>query len=340
MKGYIYIRTNEWCELKNVCKLGITKSIKNRNTTYITGEITRGYFIKIFEIDIIDNELKYIDNIIKLHFKNLNIYTDGGTEFYNKTIIDKIDDILIKNNINFTLVNEDELNKINKKNDENKIIKNQVENKKIIQISNRNTNQKYTCVKCNKQYKTENSYKQHIEKCKGINILTCPKCMNNFASRFSKSAHIKKNNCKAKSIINLDNEYINGNNIINNYGNERTDYITFDDMIRILNTENNMIVKYIEFKHFNKDFPENHNIKYNIHLGYIIKKENEWSIIDIDDLADNLFKNNSLELQQYYNKQKVEIENKIKNIELIDLCLNKDVLSKIKNKIRSLSIYT
>jgi len=231
---------------------------------------------------------------------------------------------------------------------------------------------KYTCVKCNKQYKTENSYKQHIEKCKGINILTCPKCMKSFSSTCSKNKHIKKNNCKAKSIINLDNEYlkkniyINGNNnnttiniivnnnIINNYGNERTDYITFDDMIRILNSGNNIIPKYIEFKHFNKDFPENHNIKYKKNLGCIIKKDNEWSIINIDYLTDNLFKNNSLELQQYYNKQKVEIENKIKNIGLIDfiytrlnyldLCLNKDVLSKIKNeiknKIRSLSIYT
>jgi len=31
MKGYIYIRTNEWCELKNIYKVGITKSIKDRN---------------------------------------------------------------------------------------------------------------------------------------------------------------------------------------------------------------------------------------------------------------------------------------------------------------------
>jgi hypothetical protein len=31
MKGYIYIRTNEWCELKEVYKIGITTSIKDRN---------------------------------------------------------------------------------------------------------------------------------------------------------------------------------------------------------------------------------------------------------------------------------------------------------------------
>jgi hypothetical protein len=46
MKGYIYIRTNEWCELKEVYKIGITTSIKDRNNSYITGEIIRGNFLK------------------------------------------------------------------------------------------------------------------------------------------------------------------------------------------------------------------------------------------------------------------------------------------------------
>jgi len=111
MKGYIYIRTNEWCELKNVYKVGITKSIKDRNNTYITGEIIRGKFIKIFELDVDINKLKFIDNLIKIKFKKLNVYIDGGTEFYNKIIIDKIDDFLNKNHINFRIVKEDELNR-------------------------------------------------------------------------------------------------------------------------------------------------------------------------------------------------------------------------------------
>ena len=119
MKGYIYIRTNEWCELKNVYKVGITKSIKDRNNSYITGEIIRGKFIKIFELEFNndnDKQLKYIDNIIKIKFKKLNVYIDGGTEFYDISIIDKIDDFLLKNNIKFKLVNEDELNRLNRKN--------------------------------------------------------------------------------------------------------------------------------------------------------------------------------------------------------------------------------
>lgn len=57
MKGYIYIRTNEWCQMKNVYKVGITKSIIDRNNSYITGEIIRGSFIKIFELNN-DEQLK------------------------------------------------------------------------------------------------------------------------------------------------------------------------------------------------------------------------------------------------------------------------------------------
>jgi superfamily II DNA or RNA helicase len=134
MKGYIYIRTNEWCELKKIYKIGITKSIKDRNNSYITGEIIRGKFIKIFELDFNnDKQLKYIDNIIKIKFKKLNVYFNGGTEFYDIIIIDKIDEFLLKNNIKFKLVNEDELTRINRENKYsfNNIINKYIEFKKI-----------------------------------------------------------------------------------------------------------------------------------------------------------------------------------------------------------------
>jgi hypothetical protein len=57
--------------------------------------------------------------------------------------------------------------------------------------------------------------------------------MTSFSTTCNKNKHIKKNNCKAKSIIHLINKedenkpnlYITGNNnnntIINNFGNER-----------------------------------------------------------------------------------------------------------------------
>jgi hypothetical protein len=225
----------------------------------------------------------------------------------------------------------------------------------------------YQCKKCNKNYKTKKYLIEHEKICNGINILTCPKCMFTFSSRSSKSAHIKKNNCKAKSIIHLvnketDNEnkpnlYININNnnniinntIINNFGNERTDYITLDDMIQIFKCGDNIIPKYIELKHFNKEFPENHNIKYEKNKGCLIKNDNKWGLTNLEILSNKLFDKNSYELRNYYNNQKTDIEEKIMNIEVLefiysrlnylDLNLNRTLFNNIKNEIKNIIKY-
>jgi hypothetical protein len=226
----------------------------------------------------------------------------------------------------------------------------------------------YQCKKCNKIYKTQKFLINHEKICNSINILTCPKCMTTFTTTSNKSRHIKKNNCKAKSIIHLikketeeENKpslYINGNNnnniinntIINNFGNERTDYITLDDMIKIFKSGgDNIIPKYIELKHFNKEFPENHNIKYEKNKGCLIKNDDRWGLTNLDIISDKLFNKNSYELRNYYNNQKTDIEEKIMNIELLefiysrlnylDLYLNKSLFNNIKNEIKNIIKY-
>ena len=239
-----------------------------------------------------------------------------------------------------------------------------------IQIEENNIhpiNDFFKCKKCNKNYKTKKYLINHEKNCIGINSLTCPKCMKSFSSYGNKSKHIKNNKCKAKSIIHLvnketDNEnkpslYINGNNnnniinntIINNFGNERTDYITLDDMIQIFKCGDNIIPKYIELKHFNKEFPENHNIKYEKNKGCLIKNDNRWGLTNLDILSNKLFDKNSYELRNYYNNQKMDIEEKIKNIEVLefiysrlnylDLYLNKSLFNNIKNEIKNIIKY-
>ena len=217
----------------------------------------------------------------------------------------------------------------------------------------------FICKKCNKIYKTKKNFIKHEEKCNGLNILTCPKCMKIFSTYGNKSKHINNNNCKARSIIHAvkPDIMINGNNntinnitnniIINNYGSERTDYITFDDIINIFTMSGNYIIsKYIELKHFNKDFPENHNIKYEKNNDCYIKKDGVWRIINIDHLTDKLIYNNSKEIHRYYYEKQKEIENKIKNINILseiykrfnylDLQINKEIYNKIKYEVKDL----
>ena len=75
---------NIWYNSENIFKIGITTSIIDRNSTYITGELYRGFYVKIYEFDVNPQKLKIIDNLFKKDFKYLNIYFDGGTEFYDR----------------------------------------------------------------------------------------------------------------------------------------------------------------------------------------------------------------------------------------------------------------
>ena len=272
----------------------------------------------------------------------------------DKINVMKIDETVMKNNENTIQNNENTI-----QNNENTI-----QNKNV-----------FNCKKCNKEYKQKKYLLNHEEKCIGINILTCPKCMKTFSSSGNKCNHIKRNNCKAKSIIhavkpdiiiNGNNNTINNNNItnninnnitnntiINNYGFERTDYITFDDMIKIIRLGfNTTIPKYIELKHFNKDFPENHNIKYEKNNDCYVKKNGEWKIINIDNLSKKLLNTNYHEINKFYYDEKDKIEEKIQNIEIIDIIykrlnyldlqvnkkMYKDIRYEIKDMIRTTKI--
>ena len=230
-------------------------------------------------------------------------------------------------------------------------------------INNNKDNDNYICKKCNKSYKTKKSFINHDEKCIGLSILTCPKCMKTFSHVNNKNKHIKKNNCKAKSIIhynkennnnivinnivNNNNIVINNNIIINNYGSERIDYITFEDIMNILlKGGNNIVPRYIEFKHFNDNFPENKNIKYEKNNRCLIRENGEWKYTNIEQLSNKLINKNSYELSKYYNNKKNNIEERIKDIDLIefiysrlnylDLSINKNIYKDIKKEIKNI----
>ena len=102
MPGYIYIRDNKWFKSENVYKVGITStSIIDRSSSYITGEIYKGIYVKIYEFDVNKEKLRIIDNLLKREFNHLNIYFDGGTEFYDRIIIDNIEAFFNKYNLKF-----------------------------------------------------------------------------------------------------------------------------------------------------------------------------------------------------------------------------------------------
>lgn len=113
MKGYIYVRTHKSYELHNAIKLGITENLINRENTYITGEIEKGYYIMVFEIDIL--KIKPIEKLLHYEFSKDKIYVNAGTEFFNMCIISKIEPFLNNLNLKFKILsNEDILKMIRK----------------------------------------------------------------------------------------------------------------------------------------------------------------------------------------------------------------------------------
>lgn len=110
--GYIYVRDNAWYKMENVIKLGIASYTKDRNNTYITGEVERGEYIYVIEIPI--DKMKIIDKFLKSYFKPHNIYRGGGTEFYDKCIIDLIEPYLKNINIKYKVLTKEEIELMNR----------------------------------------------------------------------------------------------------------------------------------------------------------------------------------------------------------------------------------
>ena len=208
----------------------------------------------------------------------------------------------------------------------------------------------FSCSKCNKIYKTLRHLKSHELKCKKVDNLTCPRCMISFTHRNNKNRHIKENKCKARSIIhartpniqnitnnnttnniqniiqnqNIYNTTNNTNNlIINNFGSERIDHISHDDIVKMLTSGLNTIPLYIEKKHFDKDFPENNNITYTNENKCKVMENNKWKEKDINSLSYKLIHDNSEVLLLYCEDNELKLSNVIQDEEKYNFIKNK-----------------
>ena len=211
------------------------------------------------------------------------------------------------------------------------------------------------CHKCNKCYKTNRHLLNHESKCKGIDELTCTKCMTSFTTRQHKYNHVKRNTCKARSIVyaripnlqnsqcdtngqhtksihninntinNIQNNNVTNNNqiIINNMGSERLDHISHDDILHMLTSGENTIPLYIKKKHFDEDFPENNNIRYTLENKCKIFENDSWKEKDIVSLSSELIQDNTEVLLLYCDDNQVKMLEDIKHEDKFKFIKNK-----------------
>jgi hypothetical protein len=114
--GYIYIRVHDSYEKYNVCKLGKTLNLMERNSTYKTSEVECGFFELVIEVK--KEKLDIIERLLQNHFKSLQYYyyLDGGTEFFKKDIISLIVPYLKTLNLQFTILSKEQIKSITWKN--------------------------------------------------------------------------------------------------------------------------------------------------------------------------------------------------------------------------------
>jgi len=98
----------------------------------------------------------------------------------------------------------------------------------------------------------------------------------------------------------------NTNNIqINNFGEEDTSYITDKILERLITYPGSMIPNLVELTHFNKNHPENKNLKITNKKDKYIKvyKNDEWKIDKRDTVIDNIMNNKFDTLENYYEEK-------------------------------------
>lgn len=105
--GYIYVRSNELCDIHDCYKLGTTRNIPDREANYITSEIIRGHFKYVYEIYDYCNEK--CEKMVFKELKHFNLYKNAGKEFYKKDVINYIEPLFKKHNIKYKTLHDIEI---------------------------------------------------------------------------------------------------------------------------------------------------------------------------------------------------------------------------------------
>ena len=111
--GFVYIRQHIYYDNDKIYKLGKSKNIPDRDNGYATSEYRRGKFRLVIEIS--NNQQfddTYVEKLLQRYFKNYHSKKDGGSEFYQNTIINEIIPFLSKTSIKFKVLSEEEINNL------------------------------------------------------------------------------------------------------------------------------------------------------------------------------------------------------------------------------------
>ena len=104
---YWYVRRTEWWNQHSAVKLGQTKNLKGRESTYKTGEIIKGEYTLVIKCKVQSRSKRYsLDVDSKDYFAPRHIDLGGGSEFYHESVVDDIIPWLISHNLDIQIITE------------------------------------------------------------------------------------------------------------------------------------------------------------------------------------------------------------------------------------------
>ena len=213
-----------------------------------------------------------------------------------------------------------------------------------------------TCPRCMISFTTRQAKSKHMKKdnCEprsiihartpnAQNIETQNNITNNTNNNTTNIDNTTNNNIEKQ--INNNIETQNNNTIINinNYGNERLDYLTYDKMLSIFKNTYNIPTLLTEEIHFNNYFPENNNIKYENEKTALIKKDDKYIYKNINNLVKEIINDKGQLMQKfaYENKKNICLSMELDKYEeliqeLLTLVLLKEPLEYYKEQIENI----
>ena len=138
------------------------------------------------------------------------------------------------------------------------------------------------------------------------------------------------NNTTNNNNCNNDNRIVNIH--INNYGQENTKYITPEYLQELIEKPFQAIPELIKFTHFNKDHPENHNIKITNKKDPFVKvlKNDKWELADRKDIIIDLIDKKHSELNNInVSEKKIHIVDRIEAFNKKYIEDDKDTINKL-----------
>jgi len=228
------------------------------------------------------------------------------------------------------------------------------------------------CDICNRVYKTNTTFQTHVTKnrCKSIDSsVHCGKCDKKFSDKYVRKRHektcgvIKKQESDIQKlqekienmetrIINILENKIEPSNITNNntqniqnnihitlnYGEENMNHITIKDIISFLEKGENGIEALVEYKHFNRQVPENCNVMIkNLNNKFALMYKNaKWEVVNKSYILQDLYTSNVTYLKGKFEEIKSSLPKKILNKfqKFIELSRNVDIIEPILDNIR------